>query len=333
MNLKGISTLVYLLIIACSACKEPEPISAVKLQGLAFGTTYNITYYHGQQTDFTSSIDSLFYLINTSMSTYIANSDISKINGGDTTVVVDTFFKEVFQKSLKVYNETDGVFDPTIGLLVNAWGFGPEKSLKNLDSSKVERLLNLVGFDKVKLYEGRILKRNDSIYFDFNAIAKGFAVDIAGRFLEAKGIDNYLIEIGGELRARGFNQTKSKSWKVGIENPNFDGTRSIEKVIELKSESMATSGNYRKFKMDSITGERFAHIINTKTGYPMKSNVLSVSVIANLDCADVDAYATAIMSMPLEAAKKFLESKQQLKAFIIYSDENGEMKNFITSNF
>lgn len=324
---------VLLFLLALLSCKKTDITEPVKIEGLAFGTAYHITYYNDNQKDFTKSIDSLFNLINNSMSTYINTSDISKINAGDTTVVVDDYFKEVFKKSSRIYEETDGSFDPTIGMLVNAWGFGPKKALKQLDTAKVEQLMKLVGFNKVTLENGKIKKLNDSIYFDFNAIAKGFAVDVAGRFLEAKHTENYLIEIGGEIRSRGINLSKNRPWKVGIENPNFDGTRSIEKVVELSNEAMASSGNYRKFKIDTITGEKYAHIINPKTGYPSRNNLLSVSVITNLDCADADAYATALMTMSLKNAKLFLENKNQLKVFIIYSDKNGEIKTFKTSNF
>ena len=325
--------LFLVFFLALSSCKDDQALESVKLEGLAFGTTFHITYFDANENNFSKSIDSLFNSINKSLSTYIPNSDISKINNGDATVIVDDYFKEVFEKSSKINKQTEGVFDPTIGILVNAWGFGPEKSIKELDSARVKQLLNLVGFDKVRLRNDKIIKVNDSIYFDFNAIAKGYAVDVAGRFLEAKNINNYLVEIGGELRSRGLNKIKNKPWKVGIENPNFDGTRSIEKTVELDNEAMATSGNYRKFKIDSISGKRYAHIINSKTGYPTQSNLLSVSVIAALDCADVDAYATAIMAMPLEKAKSFLEKRNELKAFIIYSDGNEGIKTFATSNF
>ncbi|MET2985909.1 FAD:protein FMN transferase [Aureibaculum conchae] len=324
---------LVIFVILCSCRDDDKRTEPLKLQGLAFGTTYNITYFDKGHIDFTKSMDSLFYLVNKSMSTYIPSSDISKINNGDRTVLVDAYFKEVFQKSSKIYKDTDGFFDPTIGTLVNAWGFGPEKPLNNLDSASVKHLLKFVGFNKVELKKNKITKTSDSIYFDFNAIAKGYAVDIAGKFLETKGITNYLIEIGGELRSRGLNKVKNKPWKVGIENPNFDGTRSIEKVVELNNETMATSGNYRKFKIDSITGKKYAHIINSKTGYPAQSNLLSVSIIAKLDCADVDAYATAIMAMPLEKAKSFLKNQNQLKAFIIYSNDKGEIETFSTLTF
>ncbi|MBJ2174903.1 FAD:protein FMN transferase [Aureibaculum sp. A20] len=326
-------TLFFIVVVILGSCNNLKHEKPVKLEGSAFGTSFHITYFNADQNDYSKSIDSLFSLVNTSLSTYISNSDISKINSGDSTIIVDHFFTEVFKKSSAIYKDTDGVFDPTIGILVNAWGFGPEKSTKGLDSIKIKHLLSLVGFNKVKLLKGKVVKDNDSMYFDFNAIAKGYAVDVAGRFLEMKNISNYLVEIGGELRSKGMNKSKNAFWKVGIEHPNYDGTRSFEKIIELNNQSMATSGNYRKFKIDSITGRKYAHIINSKTGYPAQSDLLSVSIIAENDCADVDAYATAVMAMSLNKAQNFLESKKQFKGFIIYSDDSGAVKTFATSNF
>ena len=325
-------SICFLIIIVLFSCKKTANEEFIKLEGYAFGTTFHINYYDDNERDFTKQIDSLFHLVNKSLSTYIPTSDISKINKGDSTIIVDDYFVEVYQKSLKIFNETNGVFDPTIGVLVNAWGFGPKKSNIWPDSLKVIELLNLVGFDKVRLINGKIKKQHNEMYFDFNAIAKGYAVDIAGRFLELQKIENYLVEIGGELRTRGLKNDDS-NWKVGIENPNFDSTRSIQEVIELKNESMATSGSYRKFKTDSITGKKYVHILNAKTGFPTQSSLLSVSVIARLDCADVDGYATAIMAMPLDDAKNFLTKHSELKGFLIYADEKGDLKTYITSNF
>jgi len=322
--------LILMLILTGFSCKQIDNEKFKKLEGYAFGTSFNIAY--NSSDNYTKEIDSLFHLINKSLSTYIPNSDISKINKGDTTIIVDAYFTEVFQKAAKIYVETEGVFDPTIGVLVNAWGFGPDKTKINPDTVKVTELLELVGFDSVELKNGKIKKENDSIYIDFNAIAKGYAVDIAGRFLRSKNVKNYLVEIGGEIRTRG-QKNDSTLWKAGIENPNFDGTRSIQKVVELKDESMATSGSYRKFKTDSITGKKYVHIINPRTGYPTQSNLLSVSIISALDCADVDGFATAIMAMPLDKAKQFLETHPELKSFLIYSDENGNLQTYTTRNF
>jgi len=322
--------LIFLCLVLIISCKEKESEDYAKLQGQAFGTSFQMTY--DDDRDFSKSIDSLFHKVNKSLSTYIPNSDISKINTGDTTVVVDSHFIEVYNKSLKIYKETNGVFDPTIGILVNAWGFGPEKASAKPDATQIKKLLQFVGFDKVSLKNNKIQKDHDSIYFDFNAIAKGFAVDLTGRFLESKNVTNYLLEIGGEIRTRGVKKDGS-AWKAGIENPNFDGTRSLQKIIELKDEAMATSGSYRKFKIDSLTGKKYVHILNAKTGYSTQSSLLSVSVIAKLDCADVDGYATALMAMPLQKAKQFLKNHQELRAYLIYSDVQGNLQTYSTSNF
>jgi len=331
--IKQIFLFLCVIILSFNSCKKSNELIPIKLNGQAFGTSFHITYFDENQREFTKQIDSLFYLINKSLSTYIPSSDISKINKGDTTVIVDDFFREVFLKSKKLYKETNGVFDPTIEVLVNAWGFGPQKSIDKLDPQKIKELLNLVGFDKVKIENDKLIKANNNIYIGFNAIAKGFAVDVAGRFLESKNVRNYLVEIGGEIRARGHNKNRNAPWKMGIEDPNFDGTRSLKKIIELNDEAIATSGNYRKFNTDSISGKKYAHIINTETGYPAQNNLLSVSVIAKIDCADVDAYATALMAMTLDGAIEFLEMHPELKGFLIYSDDEGNVQTFITSNF
>jgi len=320
--------IISLLVII--SCKKEDEKQLMKLEGYAFGTTFHITY--NAKKEYVKQIDSLFHLVDKSLSTYIPNSDISKINSGDTAIAVDDYFTEVFQKSDKIYKETKGIFDPTIGILVNAWSFGPKKTTKKPDSTQIIELLKLVGFDKVQLKDRKITKENDSIYFDFNAIAKGYAVDIAGRFLEAKGVENYLVEIGGEIRTKGV-KPDALPWKTGIEDPNFDGTRSIKKVVELKNQAMATSGSYRKFKVDSLTGEKYVHILNPKTGYPTQSNLLSVSIISALDCADVDGYATAIMAMPLEKAKEFLKAHTNLKGFLIFSNGKGDLETYTTENF
>ena len=280
---------------------------------------------------FEADIDSIIHAMNRSLSTYIPNSDISRINNGDTTVIVDELFQEVFEKSARIFTESDGAFDPTIGTLVNAWGFGPGDAIEGMEQNEVDSLLVFVGFQKLKLENSKLIKEHPEMFLDFNANAKGFAVDVIGRFLEQQGVSNYLVEIGGEIRARGKN-AKNQIWRVAIEKPNFDGSRSFQTILALNNEAIATSGNYRKFKVDASTGEKYAHTIDTKTGYPSKSNLLSASVIGEIDCADVDAYATAFMAMGLEKTKVFLDQHHELKAFLIYGDENGTLDTFTTDN-
>lgn len=323
--------LIFLFLIAVVSCKKEGSSSFEKLEGLAFGTTFHITMDDAAEKIKETQIDSLIHAVNRSLSTYLPNSDISKINRGDTTILADDLFQEVFDKSYRLFSETDGAFDPTIGTLVNAWGFGPGKRISHMEKKTVDSLLVYVGFDQLRLENHKVLKAHAETFIDFNAIAKGFAVDVMGRYLELQGIQNYLVEIGGEIRARGVNEA-GQLWRIAIEEPNFDGSRSFQTIISLKNESIATSGNYRKFKIDSISGEKYAHTIDTKTGYPSKSNLLSASVIGELDCADVDGYATAFMAMGLEKSQRFLEEHTYLKAFFIYSDEAGDLKTFTTEN-
>ncbi len=295
------------LTISCACLDKSDE---VKLEGNALGTTFHITYFDTQKRDFSHQIDSLLHKVNKSLSTYIPTSDISKINSGDTSIVVDDYFKEVFDKSNLIYNATDGIFDPTIGTLVNAWGFGPKKGLNNLSQNQIDSLLQFVGFNKVTIENDKLIKQNLAIFLDFNAIAKGYAIDVLGRYFESQNISKYLVEIGGEIRARG-----DKAWTVAIEHPNFDGTQSFQATVILNNESMATSGSYRKFKNDAKTGKKYVHIINPKTGSASMSNLLSASVIAPSDCADVDGYATAFIAMGLEQTKDFLKTHPIFKVF------------------
>lgn len=322
--------LFALLILISISCKQKQKESQlVKLSGPIFGTGFNIQYADNENTDYSKEIDVLFNDINKSLSTYISDSDISKLNRNEISDV-DDYFVEVFNTSKSIYLETEGVFDPTIGNVVNAWNFGAETNKFLTDSTTIDSLMQFVGFNKVKL-TNKTISKPVSTYLEFNAIAKGYGVDVIGEFLESKKITNYLVEIGGEIRVKGINLEKQSPWKVGLDEPRFDGEQSVFKALELKDEAMATSGTYRKFKLDE-NGNRYAHIINTKTGYPTKTNVLSVSVIAP-DCMTADAYATAFQAMGIEKVTKFLESHSELKAYFIYEDNDKTLKTLNLNNF
>ncbi len=300
--------------------------------GNALGTTYSIIYMEDSELDLQREIDSVFQVMNQSMSTYIPDSDISKINRGDSMVVVDAMFREVFTLSKSVYEISDGYFDPTVGVLVNAWGFGPGEQIA-LDSTKVDSLLEYVGFDKVNLTSnGTIRKRRPELFFDFNAIAKGYAIDRLGKLLDEKNIENYLVEVGGEVLTKGENKISKKQWTVGIDDPEVENGRQLKRIITLKDKALASSGNYRKFRVDPDTGEKYVHTINPKTGFTKNSKVLATSVITD-DCATADAYATAFMAMDLEDSKAVLSFKSELEAYIIYLDEEGTTQEFMTPGF
>lgn len=300
--------------------------------GNALGTTYSIIYITDGELDYQQEIDSVFQAVNHSMSTYIPDSDISKINEGDSTIVVDDMFREVFDISSKVYSASRGYFDPTIGVLANAWGFGPGEQLE-LDSLKVDSLLGYVGWDKVRLNDDHtISKAHPAIRFDFNAVAKGYAIDRLGAMLDAKGIQNYLVEVGGEVLAKGTNLISGKQWTVGIDDPQVETGRQLKLIVLLEDKAMASSGNYRKFRVDPETGKKYVHTINPKTGYTKNSNVLATSVVANT-CAIADAFATTFMAMDLEDSKQVLQDHTELEAYIIYLDDDGETKEFMTDGF
>ena len=316
---------VFLALILFVSCKK-NPLNT-KLSGTVFGTNYSIIY--NSEINYQAQFDSLFHVINKSMSTYQPDSYISKLNRNEDSVV-DAHFIKVFEASKDIYNKTEGVFDPTIGAVVNAWDFGPEGNIVNLDSLKIDSLMASVGLNMVKRVGDKIIKPK-ATFIDFNAIAKGYGVDIIGEFLESKQVKNYLIDIGGEIRARGQNIDKKSPWKVGIEMPHFNEEQSILEVIKIQDEAMATSGTYRKFKIDD-KGNRYAHIIDTKTGYPSKTNLLSISVIAE-NCMIADAYATAFKTMGIEKAKVFLKKHPELKVFFIFENDKMELETMALNGF
>ncbi|MCX2719233.1 FAD:protein FMN transferase [Lentiprolixibacter aurantiacus] len=320
-------------MISMGACADEKgPWERNFNYGGALGTSYSITYLSSESLNFQEEIDSVFQVVNQSMSTYWPESDISRINRGDSTIVVDDMFREVFELSKEVHEKTQGYFDPTVGVLVNAWGFGPGRGME-LDSAKVDSLLQYVGFDKVSLtQEGRVRKEDPAIRFDFNAIAKGYAIDRLALMLDNNGIENYLVEVGGEIVARGENKIKDKPWVLGIDDPQVEEGRRLKVALELTDAALASSGNYRKFRIDSITGEKYVHTIDPKTGFTRNSKVLSASVIAPA-CAEADAFATAFMAMDLEDSRAILEREKQLEAYLIYLDEAQEVQEFVTEGF
>ncbi|MFD1063171.1 FAD:protein FMN transferase [Winogradskyella litorisediminis] len=324
--------ILFVLTLVVASCKneqtkQSDTVRLIKTDGPVFGTGYNIRYYAKEE--YQKQFDSLFAVINQSLSTYIPNSDISKWNRNE-TVNVDEHFKTVFNTSKKIFKESKGVFDPTIGNVVNAWNFGPDENKFLTDSATIIELMTHVGFDRVKMLPTKFI-RPDKAYLDFNAIAKGYGIDVIADFLETNGVYNYLVDVGGDLRANGTNLDEKRGWTVGVEDPNFDGSKSYSKVITLEGKGMATSGTYRKFKVDDY-GNRYAHIINTKTGYPTKTNVLSVSVIAP-NAMLADGYATTFQAMGVDGTTAFLETHPELQVYFIYLDEKNELQTLSLNGF
>ena len=323
----------YLLFLLFLVSCKPEPSQSYYFEGNALGTTYHIKVFSGQNSQklLAGDIDSVINVVNKSLSTYQKNSLISKINRGE-TLKLDNHFKDVYKAARKIYRETGGLYDPTIGILVNAWGFGPSGKLEGIetDSTIVDSLKKFVGYNYLHIDEhGFLKKKYPQVYIDYNSIAKGYAIDRVGKMLQNKGFNNFLVEIGGEVLAKGKNIEKNRAWLVAIDNPNRQkGNKFISKVA-LTDKAMATSGNYRKYYIDPKTGKKYVHTIDPQTGYPAVRHLLSASVVAD-NCTMADGYATACMVMGLKASKIFLKEHPELEAFLVYSDDNGNIKTYKT---
>jgi len=259
-----------------------------------------------------------------SLSIYQDSSLISKMNRNE-EVLPDSFFIEVFDKSVLISEITEGAFDITVGPLVKAWGFGPDAH-RNFTIDNRDSLMKLVGMDKVSIRDGHLVKSDPGIYLDVNAIAQGYSVDVISRYFDNHGILNYLIEIGGEVRAKG---TKAGAhWRIGIDKPtdnNYSPGQTLQAIIKISDKALATSGNYRKFFVED--GIKYSHTIDPRTGYPVKNRLLSATIIAD-DCTMADGIATACMVMGLDNSIEFMKNNPQLSAYLVFSDNEGNFNTW-----
>ncbi|MEG0888343.1 MAG: FAD:protein FMN transferase [Bacteroides sp.] len=295
------------------------------INGLVFGTVYNITYqYDG---DLKTEIEAELKRFDGSLSPFNDTSVISRINRNE-EIVADSFFTKCFDRSMEVSKETQGAFDITIAPLANAWGFGFKQGAFP-DSATIDSLLEITGYQKVKLENGTVIKQDPRIMLSCSAIAKGYSVDVVANYLNSKGIKNYMVDIGGEIVAKGRNP-KNNLWRIGINKPIDDSlsvNQEIQTILALTDVGLATSGNYRNFYYKD--GKKYAHTIDPRTGYPVQHNILSATVVAE-DCMTADALATAFMVMGLEKAETFANAHPTIDACFIYSDEKGTPQMFFT---
>ena len=321
---KSLFLTIFLLCFSSQLFSQDEPIL---IAGNTQGTTYHITYYDKKNRDLQPKIEKLLHRFDLSVSTYIPNSIISRINSNQKNVIVDTYFITCFNKAKEVWKNTNGAFDPTVYSLVNAWGFGPGKK-QTIEKAKIDSLLAFVGFELIELKGNKIIKKDPRVALDFNAFAQGYSVDVVSEFLNSKGITAYIVEIGGEVYANG-KKPNGDNWKVGIEKPidNKESVNPLKAIAKLENLAIATSGNYRRYTIEN--GKKFAHHIDPKTGYPTKNNLLSASIFSK-QCISSDANATGVLVLGLEKAKIFLEAHPELQAYLIYSDENGAYQIYET---
>jgi thiamine biosynthesis lipoprotein len=326
MIVAGIFSVFF--VLQCRKNKGAEP-HYIQDEGLIFGTLYSIKYCYSE--DIAGDIDAELRKVDSTFSTFNPASIISKINKNDSTVVLNDWFIKLFHKSEEISAQTDGAFDMTVAPLVNLWGFGFEKK-DSAGQTVIDSLLQFTGYKTVRLENNRIKKEKPQTMLDASAIAKGYSCDIIASLLESKGITDYLIEIGGEMRGKGVNSS-GKCWVVGIRKPTETGYINEplqQKIRFCEGKGLATSGNYRNFYYKD--GKKYAHTIDPKTGYPVQHRLLSASVIAS-DCMTADAYATAFMVMGLEKSEKLLKQLPELDVFFIYTDEKENWQVYYTEGF
>lgn len=290
-------------------------------KGMIFGTVYHVTYQNSDNLN--DQIVTELNKVDSSLSMFNKQSVITKVNDNQ-DIEVDQMFGDVFTLARTVSADTDGAFDITVAPLVNAWGFG-FKSGNMPSRHTIDSLRTFVGYKRVEMHDNRIVKADPRVMLDCSAIAKGYGCDVVAELLRRKGIDNFMVEIGGEVVTSGISE-KRVPWKIGVTKPSDDSlsvNNELQTVLNITDKAMATSGNYRNFYYKN--GKKYAHTIDPATGYPVQHSLLSATVISDR-CAKADAYATAFMVMGLEKAKKVLDRHRDLMAYLIYSDHKGEYK-------
>lgn len=322
--MRRIITCIAFILYSININAQDSPI---RLNGFAQGTTYSVVYFDKENRNFQIEIEKILKDFDKSCSIYDSTSIISKINRNLPNIIIDDNFRICFNKAMEVAKATDGAFDITVGPLVNAWGFG-FKNREKIDSMRIKELLTHVGYEKISIKNNQVVKSDPKIIIDLNGIAQGYSVDLVSNFLISKNIESFIVEIGGEVYAKG-KKPNGDFWKAGVEKPteNQQNTNELKAIAKLENMALTTAGNYRKFYIEN--GVRYSHTINPKTGYPARNTLLSASVFAK-DCLTADAYDTPFMVMGLEKTIAFLKEHKELEAYLIYSDENGNLKTYET---
>ena len=296
-------------------------------QGNVFGTYYQIKYKSTKNLH--KDIKKTLADVDNALSMFNKSSIISAFNENRDTIA-NEMFTDVFNLAQEVSVRTDGAFDITVAPLVNAWGFGFKKG-QQPDNAAVKEMLEYIGYKSVALVDGKLVKQDKRTTLDCSAIAKGYGCDAVARMLDKKGVENYMIEIGGEVVTKGKND-RGEDWTIAISKPIEDTTASSNEhqaIISISGRGMATSGNYRNYY--EIDGKKFAHTIDPRTGYPVQHSLLSATVVAE-NCAKADAYATAFMTLGLDKAIEICK-ENNIEAFFIYSDENRAYQTHATEGF
>ncbi len=325
----GFILLFTFSLVKYNKSKEEAKDTFQRNEGTVFGTIYHIIYE--SEEDLHINIKAELKKFDNSLSMFNKQSILSRVNQNDSTVMLDEWTEYVITKGIEISENTGGAFDMTVAPLVNAWGFGFKKS-DSVTPELIDSLRSFIGYKNFTIEYHKVNKADERTQLDASAIAKGYACDIIAQFLASKGIENYMVEIGGEVTAKGKN-TNDVCWRIGINKPiedNSTNTGEIEEVVQLCDAGMATSGNYRNFYYKD--GKKVAHTIDPRTGYPVEHSLLSATVIAS-NCLEADAYATAFMVLGLEESLKLAQANTNIAAFFIYDSGDGKTATATTDNF
>lgn len=313
-------------ILILSKSKQAANPEYRTAQGMVFGTRYNITYLHNA--DLKPDIEHTLALVDSALSMFNPESTISAVNNSESIQVTDTMFLKVYRRAMEISDWTGGAFDITVAPAVNAWGFG-FKHAESIKQTTIDSLIEITGYRKIHEQNGLITKEDARIMLDCSAIAKGFGSDMVAAMLRSKGINDYMVEIGGEIVLSGHNP-KGKNWNIGISKPVDDSlsvNNELQTVISVTDIAMATSGNYRNFYVKD--GRKYAHTINPHTCTPVSHNLLSATVFA-ADCATADALATSMMVMGLDSAQALCTRHPEIQAYFIYQAADGTLSTTAT---
>ena len=334
-------SLVILLGLALTVSCVRQPKKTV-LEGFAQGSNYAVTYYDEAGRDFRQGIDSIFRAVDLSVNLWVDSSVICKVNRNE-EVVLDPIFIDNFNIAQEAAKLSGGYFDPTISPLVKAWGFGAgngeritengtaKPSTKRSELKLIDSLRALVDYRKIRIEDGRVIKDNPAMQLDFNAVAQGYTADRIAAYLESQGVQNYLVNNGGEIMAKG-GKPDGKPWVVGIEKPaeNWDSEQIVQTRVPLSDKGLVTSGSTRKYV--ERDGKRYSHCIDPTTGWPVDHQVLSVTVLAE-NATWADALASICMVMGMEKSLPIIEGMDGVEAYYIYVNENNELETFATKGF
>lgn len=327
----SISLLIFILFSSFKYPKSNDSeLKTYTIEGFAQGTSYQIVYYAKNQVVSSKSIHQLFNELDSSLSIYKPYSLINKFNNSENGLMMDEHLSKVVKRSLKIWKESDGVFDISILPLVDAWGFGAKRHNNVPSDLEIREALSCSGSDKLRIKGKMLTKAKPCLKIDVNGIAQGYSVDYIAEFLEKKGVKNYLVEIGGEIRVKGRKQPGNQLMRIGIEQASTNDSTVLQKIIQLRSGAITSSGNYRKFIESG--GKRLSHLMDIKSGKPIDNQIISLTVRAK-NAMGADGYDNALIGMGIDKAFLFLKKHKKIDAYFIYKDSQGIVRDTASQKF